>query len=201
MGQDHSAIAMERRQGGLLNDIYRRHWLELCRYINKTFGAGPPEPEDVAQAAFTRFAALDQPERVENPRAFLFATARNLVVDQARRDQVRRRHAEATRAEGPEREADPLSPEEIVLQRERLAVLKTIIERLPGKRRRIFILNRVHHLTLAEIAANEGISTRAARGHIERALADIKAEMAKTFGAAATGTVGKKHNGKRGPKL
>lgn len=30
MGQDHNAIAMERQQGGLLNDIYRRHWAELC---------------------------------------------------------------------------------------------------------------------------------------------------------------------------
>ena len=42
MGQDHSAIPMERQQGGLLNDIYRCRWAELCHQLEKTFGPGPP---------------------------------------------------------------------------------------------------------------------------------------------------------------
>lgn len=56
-----------------LAELYRRHLSELTRYIARTFGAGPPDPEDVVQEAFAQFAALENPQAVENPRAFLFA--------------------------------------------------------------------------------------------------------------------------------
>jgi DNA-directed RNA polymerase specialized sigma24 family protein len=67
-----------------LDRIYRQHWDEICRYVRRSFGAGPPDPEDVAQAAFARFAALDVEVQVANPRAFLFRTAHNIAIDARR---------------------------------------------------------------------------------------------------------------------
>ena len=52
-----------------LDVLYRRHWAELCGYIVKTFGYGPSEVEDLAQAAFVKFAALDDSAEIRNPRA------------------------------------------------------------------------------------------------------------------------------------
>ncbi|MGE5502716.1 MAG: RNA polymerase sigma factor, partial [Ignavibacteriales bacterium] len=68
--------------------LYRRHWAELVGYARRTFGAGPPEPEDIVQATFARFAALPANTEVANPRAFLFRTAHNIGVD-AQRSRIR----------------------------------------------------------------------------------------------------------------
>lgn len=179
-----------------VESYFRKYFSGLVRFLAGKVGDAD-QAADIAQAAFAKFAALEDPRRIGNPRAFLFATARNLVVDEARHAAVRRRHAEATLAEGLNGDADSHSPEEIALHRERLAMLKTVIERLPGKRRRVFILSRIHNLSLEEIAARERMSKRAVRGHIERALADIKAEMARAFDVRPNGKGGKEHNGKR----
>src|SRR5688572_3251372 len=85
----------ERRQQ--LSDLYRVHWKGLCGYVRAQFGPGPPEPEDVAQTAFIRFAAAD-PAHIENPRAFLYATARNLVIDHHRHAQRASAHEQVARS-------------------------------------------------------------------------------------------------------
>jgi len=69
---DHSTPALVRRENGM-DVLYARHWGELCHYIKKHFGAGPPDPEDVAQEAFVKFAAVNDREAIDNPRAYLFA--------------------------------------------------------------------------------------------------------------------------------
>lgn len=69
---------------------YRQYWSKLCKYVNTKFGPGPPDPEDVAQLAFTRYAALENPAEVKNPRAYLYSTARNIVFDHYRKGKVAR---------------------------------------------------------------------------------------------------------------
>ena len=90
-------VDRERRQ--LLSDLYLVHWKGLCGYVRAQFGPGPPEPEDVAQSAFIRFAAADA-AHIENPRAFLYATARNLVIDHHRHAQRVCAHEQATQKIG-----------------------------------------------------------------------------------------------------
>ncbi len=86
--ESNASLDPKRRQQ--LSKLYRSHWQGLCQYVRHHFGAGPPEPEDVAQSAFARLARTEAAQ-VENPPAFLYATARDLVVDHHRRE----RRAEA----------------------------------------------------------------------------------------------------------
>src|SRR5687768_9311657 len=65
--------------------LYAEHWAELCAYLRRTFGPGPPEPEDVAQATFIRFAQLERHDAIENPRAFLQRMAHNIAVSELRK--------------------------------------------------------------------------------------------------------------------
>jgi DNA-directed RNA polymerase specialized sigma24 family protein len=46
--------------------LYAQYWAELCSYVRKRFGPGPPEPEDIVQEAFIRFAALDDADRIDD---------------------------------------------------------------------------------------------------------------------------------------
>ncbi|HEY7638143.1 MAG TPA: sigma-70 family RNA polymerase sigma factor [Steroidobacteraceae bacterium] len=154
-----------------LADLYRDHWTALCGYVRAQFGPGPPEPEDVAQSAFMRFAAAD-PAHIENPRAFLYATARNLVIDhhrQAQRVAAHERTAKSAAAENPLYES---SPENVLLQAERFRILAQALERMPLKRRRLVLLNRFEGLSYAEIGEQFGMSAENVRKHIERTLAE-----------------------------
>ncbi|KKK85213.1 hypothetical protein LCGC14_2775540, partial [marine sediment metagenome] len=64
-----------------IEDLYTSYWSELCKFLHSRYGSGPPEPEDIAQTAFVKFASLENNDRVENPRAFIYRTASNLIVD------------------------------------------------------------------------------------------------------------------------
>ena len=165
-------IALLREQRGLVAEVYRRYWLEVCRYVGRTFGSGPPDPEEVAQTAFTRFAALDDPARVDNPKAFLFATARNIVVDHHRRSARHQAYASEIAHDATAETVSDLSPERVLLEKERFAILADALRRMPAKRRRMILLNRYEGLTCEEIGRRFGMSGAAVQKQITRALAD-----------------------------
>ncbi len=87
----HTAVD-DRDERARLKQLYERYWSDLCRHIRATFGAGPPDPQDVAQSAFARFLSIDDRQAVENPRAFLYTTARNIALDVTRHH----KHAQST---------------------------------------------------------------------------------------------------------
>jgi RNA polymerase sigma factor (sigma-70 family) len=135
-----------------LADLYRRHLGELTRYIIHTFGAGPPDPEDVVQEAFAQFAALEDPQAVENPRAFLYRSAHNLVVDHHRRHIVRNRFARE-QAPAPDAEiSDDRDAERVSCARQRLSIVEQAIRSMEPRRRTVFVLHRIHELSYAEIS-------------------------------------------------
>ena len=155
----------------MLQSLYERYWTELCSYINKTFGAGPPEPEDVVQTAFARFAALKDPSSLQNPRAFLYATARNAVIDHHRASGRRAAHEADLAARAGEAGMSDPSAEDVLLGRERLRLFIAALDDMPPLRRRLVLLSRMEGLTCKEIAAREGMSPAAVQKQVARALA------------------------------
>lgn len=162
-----------------LETSFRAHFRELVGMLKKRV-RDPETARDLAQSAFERLAArVEAPQALRDPRAHLMQVARNLSVDHLRRERLERGHEKeaALAADGL---AETRTPEETVLHRQRLDDLDAIIRGLPAMRRRIFILNRLHGLSIDAIADQEGLSRRAVRGHIERAMADIRARMRDT---------------------
>lgn len=154
--------------------LYARHWGELCHYIRKHFGPGPPDPEDVAQDAFMKFAAINDREAIENPRAYLFRTAHNVFIDEHRRLALRR--ANPADAPGPP-VSDDRTPERVLVGQERLAILTRTLRAMPAARRRSFLLNRLQGLSSAAIARMTGYSESAIKKHIDLALRDLEASL------------------------
>lgn len=160
----------------MLDELYRRHWGELCRYIGKTFGKGPPEPEDVAQQVFVTFAALNDPAGIENPRAYLYRTAHNLVINE-RRKLAGHAHTLADQAAVIEEKSDGFTPERVLMAEERLVVLNAAIRALPEERRRSFLFNRLHGLSCAQIARRTGYSESAVKKHVAQAMDALEAAL------------------------
>lgn len=173
----YNVIALRRDRPPGLAALYDRYWGELCIYVRRSFGAGPPEPEDVAQAAFTRYAAVQDKGSVENPRAFLYATARNIVIDHHRHARTADTYARDIGAYAEHEGVTEISPERVLLGKERLNRLLAFLGRMPERRRRVVLLNRMEGLSVAEVADRFGISEEAARKQIVRAVADCLAHL------------------------
>ena len=183
------AIGDEREEDdarAALEACFRKYFRELVGMLRKRVH-DPEQAADLAQTAFARLAGrIDDPQTLEYARAHLMQIARNATVDHVRKAAVEKKYEREAAAAFGTGEADTRTPEEVALQRERLARLEEIIRAFPPMRRRIFILSRLHGLSAAEIAAQEGMSKRAVRGHIERALADIRAKMGDTSSGQRT---------------
>ena len=67
-----------------LDVLYRRHWTDLCAWLRRRYGDGPPEPEDVAAEAFAKLAAKSDIAQVRDARAYLFTTAARCAIDALR---------------------------------------------------------------------------------------------------------------------
>jgi RNA polymerase sigma factor (sigma-70 family) len=141
-----------------LDGIYRTYRAELCRFIERQFGPGPPEPEEIVQTAFVRFAALVRPEDVRNPRAFLYTCARNVALDLWRRHRTQTSARDAgILMESGDRPAN-LDIERVLLGQEQLAIVEATVKAMETKRRTVFIMHLVHEMGYSEIAREMGLS-------------------------------------------
>ena len=172
---EKGAPALLRRDAGM-DVLYARHWGELCHYIKKHFGQGPPYPEDVAQDAFVRFAAIENRETIDNPRAYLFRTAHNALIDEHRRLALHRGNAAAIDTRTA---SDDLTPERVLVGQERLEILARSLRAMPAARRRSFLLNRLQGLSCAAIARMTGYSESAVKKHIDVALRHLEAALSE----------------------
>lgn len=151
-----------------LETLYRRYRNGIHRYVARTFGPGPPDPEDVVQVAFEKYAALDETEKITNPPAFLFRSARNYVIDQRRQLSVRAEYARDVVAVTSY--SDDLDGARVLESKQRWAVLEAAIARLDARSREMLLMNRIHGLSSAEIARRNGCSPTLVKTIIARAL-------------------------------
>jgi RNA polymerase sigma factor (sigma-70 family) len=174
------AIAVEevepalQRRDSRVGVLYARHWAELCHYIKRRFGVGPPCPEDVAQEAFIKFASIENRHTIDNPRAYLYRTAHNVLIDERRRLALRKEISGDIETLSV---CDDRTPERILVGKERLDVLTRTLHAMPDTRRRSFLLNRLHGLSAAEIARMTGYSESAVKKHIGLALGELEAAL------------------------
>jgi len=139
-------------------ELYRLHFTGLAAFIRRKFGAGPPEPEDAAQAAFERIMALPDLAAVENPKAFLYRCARNYVIDFRRRQSVSARATADIVALNPTGASADGDPSRVLEARQELAAVMAAINGLDARRRDVLILNSLEGLSCAEIARRMGLS-------------------------------------------
>lgn len=169
---DKGTPTLGQRDAGM-DVLYARHWAELCHYIKKHFGPGPPDPEDVAQDAFMRFVAIEDRHAIDNPRAYLFRTAHNVLVDEHRRLALRASPVATEARSG----SDDRTPERVLAGQEQLGILARTLRAMPAARSRSFLLNRLQGLSCAAIARLTGYSESAVKKHIDVALMNLEAAL------------------------
>lgn len=138
--------------------------------------------EDLVQDLYVRVASLEGQEAIENPSAYLYRLASNLMLDRLRSD--RRSGArdsawvQSQRQElGGEAIAEEPSAERSVAGRQRLAQLARAIGDLPPKTRRAFELHKLEGMTQEETARALGVSRKTVEKQISSALQRLLAKL------------------------
>src|SRR3990170_2111095 len=123
------------RNLSLVERLYRDHWKALCARLRRVFGNGPPEPEDLAQTAFTKLIEHTDAATLEDPASFLFRIAINSGRD--RRRHIVRANAliEAVLAPQGLEAVDRITPSNVYESRECIAVTEQAIAMLTPKQR------------------------------------------------------------------
>ncbi|MEM8982370.1 MAG: sigma-70 family RNA polymerase sigma factor [Pseudomonadota bacterium] len=175
-----SRIAIDERdtnRSGLgvdrISDLYASHAATITSLIRKHFGNGPPDPEDVTQAAFQKLIERSDLADIRDLGGFLWIIARNLVLREKRSIDVRSRYDFEVEAIFFPQRGDVLPPERLLSAREQLTRINGALRAMPEKRRRAFILNRIDGLSVSAVARQLKLSRSAANKHIVRAVEDI----------------------------
>ena len=125
--------------------------------------------DDVIQEAYCRLAAMQDVTHVRNGRAYLFQTTRNIVLEQIRRSKIIR--IDNVTDLGALSIADEAPPiDRVVSGARELQRVAELIERLPAKCRRVFVLRRIHGVSQREIARMLGVTQATVEKHAARAL-------------------------------
>ena len=171
--------ASERTAGSAhddLNTLYQDHFREILAFAVKKVGNGPPDPEDVAQQTFAKYAQQRAPQDIENKRAWLYRTAGNMILTFRRDAAVVRKHAELqSHLHEIFGESDGLGPERVLLDREHVSQVVAIIRRMPRRRRRLLLLNRIEGLSYAALARRYKVSETTIRRQIAAAMKELAA--------------------------
>lgn len=134
----------------------QRHEPMLRAWLRGRFGP-QVELDDIVQEAYVRVLKARAAGTMDSPKAFLFATARNLALDRLRRHEFSRTDFLGeidTLNVLDERDGIP----ETVARNQELALLTEAIQSLPARCRQIFTLRKLYGLSQREIADRLGIS-------------------------------------------
>ena len=116
-----------------------------------------PDVDDIVQETYLRLLRLQETGPIVNPRAFLFATARNLALNQLRHLRYERPDALAE-IDVSAVLVDTTSIPDSTARAEDLNLLIRAVQSLPDRCRQIFTLRKIYGLSQKEVAARLGIS-------------------------------------------
>lgn len=125
--------------------------------------------EDVIQEAYCRISALENVGHIRSGRAYLFTTARMLVLERMRRARVVSIETVAEFETLPFLAADP-SPERVTAGRHELARVQRLIDALPERCRRIFRLRKIEGLSQRDVAITLGVAEHTVENDVARGL-------------------------------
>jgi RNA polymerase sigma-70 factor (ECF subfamily) len=154
----------------LKNELYR---LALRITLN------PAEAEDVVQDTMMKvWSRKEQWEQIESIEAFCMTICRNLALDKTKRADNQTTQIDESQ-EPPDR-SYASNPEEQTVQRDRISLIRQLIEQLPEKQRTCMQLRDIEGKSYKEIAQVMDINEQQVKINIFRARQTIRQQFLET---------------------
>lgn len=146
----------------------------VCRYL-LCLGIGPADADEVLQEAFLRlFAHLERGGPSQNLRAWIFRVAHNLALNQRRQGRhLSLRAPEEWAALGETRADASLTPELLLLERERMEAIHAAMQTLSPRELHCLHL-RMEGLRYREIGEVLGVTISTVAELLRRALVKLR---------------------------
>jgi RNA polymerase sigma-70 factor (ECF subfamily) len=128
----------------------------LTRFLHRNW-QNTADIQDIRQEVYARVCEAATNERPLLIKAFLFATARNLMIDRARRARVISMDV-LTDLEAQNVPIDEDGPDRTVSTRQELRLLRRAIDDLPARVRDVIVLRKIEGLSQREVASQLGVT-------------------------------------------
>ncbi|CAI8973012.1 RNA polymerase sigma-70 factor, ECF subfamily [Pseudomonas donghuensis] len=158
------------RPGVVLESYYRELVSFLCARLGNRQAA-----EDVAHDAYIRVLERTGGNDIEHPRAFLYRTALNLVIDGHRRGLLRQ--AEPLEVLDTDERFFSPAPSQNMDLNQRLDLMQRALAELSQPCRECFLLRKLDGLSHPQIAERLGISRSLVEKHIVNAMKHCRVRM------------------------
>lgn len=142
------------------------HEAALIRYLRRVW-SNPAEIHDIRHDTYIRVLEAAAKMRPTAPRAFMFTTARNLMLDRLRRERIVSIEPRGD-AEFFDVLVDELSPEQRANAYQELRLLAGAFDELPPRCRAVMWLRKVEELSQKEVAVRLGITEKAVGKQVAR---------------------------------
>jgi len=154
--------------------ILENYYRELVCFFNARMG-NRQAAEDVVHDTYLRVLERSCATPIEQPRAFLYRTALNLVIDGHRRNTLRQVEPLEV-LDSDERYFSP-SPQSCIDTNQRLDMVQRALAELPELCRDSFLLRKIEGMSHPEIAECLGISRSLVEKHIVNAMKHCRMRM------------------------
>lgn len=144
----------------------RQHGRALLSFFKRRTSPDA-DREDLVQEVFLRLARRNNLSEIQNVDGYLFQCAHNVLTD------FRRRSASHAASHHIELEPDlpdvEMSAERVLIGKERLAQLISVVAAMPSRTQAVFTLYHFEQKSHAAIASALGIAVRTVEDHMARA--------------------------------
>jgi RNA polymerase sigma factor (sigma-70 family) len=164
--------AQEKDHAARIDHLFREHNDALVRFLSARLGSYQ-DAREVAQEAYVRLLNLDRPGAANFLKALLYKTAANLAIDRLRHQRLVTSHLRASAS--PDLFACPADAAPAAL--DDICVLSQALSELPPPCRSAFLMSRVESLDSSEIAIRLGVTDRAVRKYVARALVFLQLRL------------------------
>ena len=160
--QPKDTEAAPKRRLGIL-DAYLQNQTLLRGYISR-FLVSSHEIDDVSQETFLRAYNAEQKKAIDEPKAFLFRIAKNLMLSEFKKksrkvtDYIE--DFECTDLD------EGLELEDNIMAQQKLGIFCEAVASLPPKRRKVILMKKVYGLSHKEIAERMGVTVSAVEKHL-----------------------------------
>lgn len=155
----------------LLNRAIEAHYADMTSAVRR-HGHPLSSAREVVHDLYVKLAAKpDVLRETRSIKAFLCRAAINLGIDRQRREMKEARLFSGSEHEALSVASATPAPDHTLEIQTRIRILREAISELPERRRVVFVLHRLHHLTPDQISAKLNISRNMVDRHLRRALA------------------------------
>ncbi|WP_202841073.1 RNA polymerase sigma factor [Luteimonas saliphila] len=144
------------------------HEEALVRFLTRTWPY-PSDIHDLRQDTYVRIYEAAAKARPAQPRAFMYATARNLMTDRVRRGRVVSIEVVGD-MEALNVSMDAPEPDDNAATWHELKRLANALDRLPDRCRAVVWLHKMEELTYPEVAARLGISIKTVEKQVSKGI-------------------------------